>query len=77
MISNTAYAAASVVRHRRTHYAPGMHDSYLDRLVASDDRIKQIVRSARRVAVLDIKTEAQAQQPPQLAFYVPKYLADC
>ncbi|MBK9265274.1 MAG: hypothetical protein IPM54_36510 [Polyangiaceae bacterium] len=74
MISNTAYAAASVVRHRRTHYAPGMHDSYWDRLVTSDDRIKQIVRRARRVTVLGVKTEARAQQP---AVYMPKYLADC
>ena len=39
----------------------------------SDDpsRIAELVRSARRVAVLGIKTEAQQAQP---AFYVPGYL---
>jgi predicted CoA-binding protein len=61
-----------MVRRGRTHYASGMRDSYLGRVVSNDERIKQIVRSARRVAVLGIKTEAQAQQP---AFYVPQYLA--
>ncbi|WP_437630376.1 CoA-binding protein [Sorangium sp. So ce854] len=34
-------------------------------------RVAELVRSARRVAVLGIKTEAQADQP---AFYVPSYL---
>ncbi|XXX72981.1 CoA-binding protein [Sorangium sp. So ce134] len=34
-------------------------------------RVAELVRGARRVAVLGIKTEAQADQP---AFYVPSYL---
>ncbi|WP_437964288.1 CoA-binding protein [Sorangium sp. So ce260] len=34
-------------------------------------RVAELVRAARRVAVLGIKTEAQADQP---AFYVPSYL---
>lgn len=34
-------------------------------------RVAELVRSARRVAVLGIKTEAQSDQP---AFYVPSYL---
>ncbi len=41
--------------------------------VISEDeaRVAELVRSARRVAVLGIKTEAQAGQP---AFYVPEAL---
>ena len=41
--------------------------------VISDDeaRVAELVRSARRVAVLGIKTEAQSSQP---AFYVPAAL---
>jgi predicted CoA-binding protein len=41
--------------------------------IISDDeaRIAELLRSTRRVAVLGIKTEAQAQQP---AFYVPQAL---
>lgn len=34
-------------------------------------RVAELVRAARRVAVLGIKTEAQADQP---GFYVPSYL---
>lgn len=43
--------------------------------VISEDeaRVAELVRSARRVAVLGIKTEAQSDQP---AFYVPKTLHD-
>ncbi|HEY0840959.1 MAG TPA: CoA-binding protein [Vulgatibacter sp.] len=37
-----------------------------------EERIAELVRGARRVAVLGIKTEAQSGQP---AFYVPQYLA--
>ncbi|WP_437585901.1 CoA-binding protein [Sorangium sp. So ce1000] len=36
-----------------------------------ESRVAELVRSARRVAVLGIKTEAQSDQP---AFYVPSYL---
>jgi predicted CoA-binding protein len=37
-----------------------------------EQQVAELVRSARRVAVLGIKTEAQSDQP---AFYVPAYLA--
>ncbi len=37
-----------------------------------EERIAELVRGAKRVAVLGIKTEAQAGQP---AFSVPQYLA--
>ena len=40
-------------------------------LVSSDAEIAQLWRDTRRIAVLGIKTEAQAGQP---AFYVPEYL---
>jgi predicted CoA-binding protein len=44
-----------------------------DRNILEDEaRIGELVRSARRVAVLGIKTE---QQSGQAAFYVPAYLA--
>jgi predicted CoA-binding protein len=46
--------------------------SWLDHLVADDERIAAIARGARRVAVLGIKTEAQ---PWEAATYVPAYLA--
>lgn len=42
-------------------------------ILDDDARIGELVRSLRRVAVLGIKTEAQAGQP---AFYVPEYLAN-
>lgn len=41
-------------------------------LVEDDGRIGELVRTANRIAVLGIKTEAQADQP---AFYVPQYVA--
>lgn len=41
-------------------------------IISEDEaRVAELVRSARRVAVLGIKTEAQAGQP---AFYVPETL---
>ena len=42
-------------------------------LLEDEARIAELVRSSRRVAVLGIKTEAQADQA---AFYVAKYLDD-
>ena len=42
-------------------------------LLADDAGIRELVRSARRVAVLGMKTEAQADQA---AFYVPRFLAE-
>jgi len=45
---------------------------FRDRIIDGDERkVAELVRSARRVAVLGIKTEAQRDQP---GFYVPQYL---
>ncbi len=44
-----------------------------DNILTDDARIRDLLRSTKRVAVLGIKTEAQADQA---AFYVPKFLAD-
>jgi predicted CoA-binding protein len=43
-----------------------------DHLLDDDAKIRDLLRSTRRVAVLGIKTEAQTGQA---AFYVPEYLA--
>ena len=40
-------------------------------LIEDDARIGDLLRSAKRIAVLGIKTEAQDHQP---AFYVPEFL---
>jgi len=40
--------------------------------IESDEAVAELVARTRRIAVLGIKTEAQANQP---AFYVPRYLA--
>ena len=40
-------------------------------LLETDEAVATLLGSARRIAVLGIKTEAQADQP---AFYVPQYL---
>lgn len=45
---------------------------YQQNLVTEEGRVAELVRSSRRVAVLGIKTEAQAGQP---AFYVAEHLA--
>jgi uncharacterized protein len=42
-----------------------------DNIVDDDARIGELLRSTRRVAVLGMKTERQADRP---AFYVPEYL---
>jgi hypothetical protein len=44
-----------------------------ENLLTDDARIRDLLASTRRVAVLGIKTEAQADQA---AFYVPKFLHD-
>jgi predicted CoA-binding protein len=44
-----------------------------DNILTDDAKIRDLLRSTKRVAVLGIKTEAQADQA---AFYVAKYLAD-
>lgn len=49
-----------------------MSDPTPGRELTSDDDIRALLRAAKRVAVLGIKTEAQSDQP---AFYVPSYLA--
>lgn len=43
----------------------------LDNIIDDDRRIGELIRGSRRVAVLGIKTEKQADQA---AFYVPAYL---
>ena len=40
--------------------------------IDSDEAVAELLARTRRIAVLGIKTEAQANQP---AFYVPRYLA--
>lgn len=42
------------------------------RIIDDDAGITALLRATRRIAVLGIKTEAQANQP---AFYVPAYMA--
>jgi predicted CoA-binding protein len=46
--------------------------NWKENLVQSLADIRDLILQSRRIAVLGIKTEAQADQP---AFYVPKYLA--
>jgi len=50
-----------------------MKMNWQENLIVNSSDIRALVARSRRVAVLGIKTEAQADQP---AFYVPKYLAD-
>ena len=45
--------------------------NWKENLIDSPSDIRDLIRQTQRVAVLGIKTEAQADQP---AFYVPKYL---
>lgn len=45
---------------------------YQENLIERTEQIRALLRLVRRVAVLGIKTEQQADQP---AFYVPSYLA--
>ena len=46
--------------------------NWKENLIHSPADIRELILQSRRIAVLGIKTEAQADQP---AFYVPKYLA--
>ena len=48
-----------------------MDESWRENLVTSGEGIAAMLRETKRIAVLGIKTEAQAGQP---AFYVPEYL---
>ncbi|MDQ6786024.1 MAG: CoA-binding protein [Acidobacteriota bacterium] len=43
-----------------------------ENLLGSDAEIKELLQNTKRIAVLGIKTEAQAFQP---SFYVPQYMA--
>src|SRR5690242_6446656 len=45
--------------------------NWQENLITTAAGIEEIIRHARRIAVLGMKTEAQADQP---AFYVPDYL---
>ena len=42
-----------------------------DNLITTPDQIRDLLKATRTIAVLGIKTEAQAGQP---AFYVPSYM---
>ena len=44
-----------------------------DHLISRPDAIRRLLNATRRIAVLGIKTEKQADQP---AFYVPQYLVE-
>jgi uncharacterized protein len=46
--------------------------TWKENLIQSPADIRELILQSRRIAVLGIKTEAQADQP---SFYVPKYLA--
>jgi uncharacterized protein len=46
--------------------------NWQNNLIEDSEGIRDLLTQTRRVAVLGIKTEAQASQP---AFYVPQYLA--
>jgi uncharacterized protein len=48
-----------------------MTEEWRANLLENGTEVADVLRSARRVAVLGIKTEAQSGQP---AFYVPEYL---
>jgi predicted CoA-binding protein len=47
--------------------------NWKENLLGSDNEIKELLQNTKRIAVLGIKTEAQAFQP---AFYVPQYMAN-
>ncbi len=42
-----------------------------ENILTTDEQIKDLLKTTKRIAVLGIKTEAQAFQP---AFYVPQYM---
>jgi predicted CoA-binding protein len=53
-------------------YTAGMSD-WRNNLIESDAELATILADTKRIAVLGIKTEAQAGQP---AFYVSRYMAE-
>jgi hypothetical protein len=48
-----------------------MDSNWRDNIITSAGGIRELLSNTRTIAVLGIKTEAQANQP---AFYVPRYL---
>jgi predicted CoA-binding protein len=50
-----------------------MHSNVIESAEAITELLAQLSAGAKRIAVLGIKTEAQADQP---AYYVPKYCAE-
>lgn len=50
---------------------PSSADNWRRNLIDDAERIADVLAMTRRIAVIGIKTEAQADQP---AFYVPEYL---
>jgi uncharacterized protein len=47
--------------------------NWQDNLIQTDEQLKDLLENTKRIAVLGIKTEAQAFQP---AYYVPQYMAN-
>ena len=47
--------------------------NWKENLLTTDDKIRDLLRNTRTIAVLGIKPESHAGQP---AHYVPKYMAD-
>ncbi len=47
--------------------------NWQENILQTDEQIKDLLKNTKRIAVLGIKTEAQAFQP---AFYVPQYMAN-
>ena len=47
--------------------------SWQDNILTTGDQIRDLLAETKRIAVLGIKTEAQADQP---SVYVPKYMQD-
>jgi predicted CoA-binding protein len=45
--------------------------SWQDNLLAATEQIRDLIKSTKRIAVLGIKTDAQADQP---SVYVPQYM---
>jgi uncharacterized protein len=48
-----------------------MNSNWRDNILTNSDQLRELLSQTKTIAVLGIKTEAQANQP---AFYVPKYM---
>ena len=53
----------------QNHKAEGMN--WQNNLITATERVRELISATKTIAVLGIKTEAQAGQP---SFYVPQYL---